>query len=73
MNEHLQSFFDRIDNQSDIVDWEKTVLKEIYAQAKSTGLDIKIMKKVVALSKKTGKQRAEEQALIDAYLYKLGL
>lgn len=73
MNEHLQSFFDRIDHQSDIVDWEKTVLKEIYAQAKSTGLDIQIMKKVVALSKKTGKQRAEEQALIDAYLYKLGL
>jgi uncharacterized protein (UPF0335 family) len=73
MNEHLQSFFDRIENQSDIIDAEKRLLKEIYAQAKSTGLDTQIMKKVAALSKKTGKQRAEEQALIDAYLYALGL
>jgi uncharacterized protein (UPF0335 family) len=73
MNEHLQSFFDRIENQSDIIDAEKRLLKEIYAQAKSTGLDTQIMKKVAALSKKTGKQRAEEQSLIDAYLYALGL
>jgi uncharacterized protein (UPF0335 family) len=73
MDEQLQSFFDRIDNQSDIVDAEKALLKEIYAEAKSTGFDTQIMKKVVALRKKSGEQRAEEQALIDIYLNALGL
>lgn len=73
MDEQLQSFFDRIDNQSNIVDAEKALLKEIYDEAKGTGFDTQIMKKVVALRKKSGEQRAEEQALIETYLNALGL
>ena len=73
MNEQLQSLFDRIDTQSAIIDDEKNVLKEIYGEAKSAGFDPQIMKKIVALRKKSSEQRAEEQALIETYLNALGL
>lgn len=72
VNGQLQSFVERIEkleyDKSEIAGW----IKDVYAEAKSTGFDVKVLRKVVALRKKSRAEIAEEQALIDTYLAALG-
>ena len=72
VNSQLQSYVERIEkleyDKSEIQGW----IKDVYAEAKSTGFDVKVLRKVVALRKKSRAEIAEEQALIDTYLAALG-
>ena len=47
-------------------------IKEVYAEAKGNGYDVKVLRKVVALRKRDRDERAEEEALIDLYLQAVG-
>ena len=47
-------------------------LKEVYAEAKGEGFDVKILRKVVRLRKTDRAKRQEEEALIDLYLSAIG-
>ena len=72
VNGQLQSHVERIEkleyDKSEIQGW----IKDVYAEAKSTGFDVKVLRKVVALRKKSRAEIEEEQALIDTYLAALG-
>lgn len=46
--------------------------KEIYGEAKSAGLDVKALKKVVRLRKQDRARRQEEEAILDLYLVAAG-
>lgn len=48
-------------------------IKEVYAEAKGTGFDVKILRKVISLRKKEPEERMEEEALLDVYLAALGM
>lgn len=48
-------------------------IKDVYAEAKTTGFDTKIMKQIVKLRKKTRDARMEEEALLETYKAALGL
>ena len=48
-------------------------IKEVYAEAKGTGFDAKIIRKVVSLRKKSAEDRSEEEAMLDLYLQALGM
>ncbi|MBG1231486.1 DUF2312 domain-containing protein [Aestuariivirga litoralis] len=48
-------------------------IKEVYAEAKGNGYDIKILRKVISLRKKEPEERMEEEALLDVYLAALGM
>ena len=48
-------------------------IKDVYAEAKGTGFDTKIMKQIVKLRKKTRDARMEEEALLETYKAALGL
>ncbi len=48
-------------------------VKEVYAEAKANGFDVKTLRKVVALRKKDAKDRQEEEAMLDLYLHALGM
>jgi uncharacterized protein (UPF0335 family) len=64
---HLKAFIDRIEKLEE----EKRALaddvKDIYAEAKGTGFDPKIMRKIIALRKKSADARAEEAELLRLY------
>ena len=47
-------------------------IKEVYAEAKGNGYDVKVLRKVIALRKRDRDERAEEEALIDLYLQAVG-
>jgi uncharacterized protein (UPF0335 family) len=47
-------------------------LKEVYAEAKGNGFDVKIIKKIIARRKKDRARVQEEESLTDLYLAALG-
>jgi hypothetical protein len=69
---HLRSFIDRIEK----MEAEKAVIaediKEIYAEAKGTGFDPKIIRKIISLRKVDEDKRREEQEMISLYMDALG-
>ena len=69
---HLKSFFERIERLEEEKKAISDDIKEVYAEAKGTGYDPKIMRKIVAIRKQDANKRAEEEALLDCYLSALG-
>ena len=47
-------------------------IKEVFSEAKATGFDVKILRKVIALRKVDPDQREETRSLIDTYMHALG-
>lgn len=47
-------------------------LKEVYAEAKGSGFDTKIVRKVVRMRKQDKAKLSEEEALIDLYVSAIG-
>ena len=48
-------------------------IKEVYAEAKGNGFDVKILRKVISLRKKDANEREEEEAVLDLYLSALNM
>jgi len=71
--EHLRAFIERIERLEE----EKATLMEdiceIYAEAKGTGFDPKIMRQVVRIRKIEPDQRQEQEYVLDTYLSALGM
>tara|TARA_B100000700_G_scaffold304460_1_gene377142 strand:- start:279 stop:590 length:312 start_codon:yes stop_codon:yes gene_type:complete len=70
---HLRAYIDRIERLEE----EKAALmediREIYAEAKGTGFDPKIMRQVVRIRKMEPDQRQEQEYILDTYLSALGM
>ena len=68
----LKSITDRVER----LEVEKTEImeqmKEVYAEAKGNGFDVKILKKVVRIRKQDRAKRQEEDAVTDLYLSAIG-
>jgi uncharacterized protein (UPF0335 family) len=47
-------------------------LKEVFAEAKGEGFDVKILRKIIRLRKQDKAKRQEEEALLDLYLSAIG-
>ena len=47
-------------------------LKEVFAEAKGEGYDVKVLRKVLRLRKQDKAKRQEEEAILDLYLSALG-
>ncbi len=48
-------------------------MKEVFAEAKGEGYDVKTLRKVLRISKQDKAKRQEEEAILDLYLSALGL
>mgnify|MGYP003999917139 FL=1 len=71
--DHLRSFIERIERLEE----EKTTLmddiREVYAEAKGTGFDPKIMRQVIRLRKMEPADRQELEYILDTYMSALGM
>jgi len=72
-NAQLKAFVERIERLEE----EKTTIaediKEVYAEAKGTGFDTKILRQVIRLRAQDSAERQEQEALLDLYLHALGM
>lgn len=68
----LKSIIERIERlESEKADIAEDI-KEVYAEAKGNGFDVKVLRKVVRIRKQDRAKRLEEEAVLDLYLSALG-
>jgi uncharacterized protein (UPF0335 family) len=48
-------------------------LREVYAEAKGNGFDVKALRSVIRLRKQDANKRREEEAVLATYLHALGM
>lgn len=77
LNENAQSQLKSIIERVERLDQEKAEvteqIKEVYSEAKGSGFDPKIIRKVVRLRKQDRARRQEEEAIMDLYMHTLGM
>jgi len=69
---HLKSFIERIERLEEEKKAISDDIKDVYAEAKGNGYDVKVMRKIVSLRKQDTNTRAEEEEILDLYLSALG-
>lgn len=69
----LKSFLDRIERLEEEKSGLSDDIKDIYAEAKSTGFDTKTMRKIMRLRKMDVEKRREEEELLELYKSAIGL
>lgn len=65
---HLRAIVERIEAVEASIANEQELRREIYQEAKATGFDPKIIRKVVSLRKQDKAKRDEEAELLDLYM-----
>ena len=71
--DQLRSFVERIERLEE----EKAALagdiRDLFAQAKSSGFDTKALRKVIRLRKQDAAERRDEEAVLATYMHALGM
>ena len=67
----LRAFVERIERIEEEIRGLSEDKKDIYAEAKGQGFDVKILKEVIRLRKQDQKERDERDSLLDLYLHAL--
>lgn len=69
----IQSLVRRIETLEEQKDEIKDDIASVYAEAKSEGLDVKILRKLIAIRKQDEHEREEEDMLLETYMSALGM
>ena len=69
----LKSFMDRVERLEEEKKGLADDIKDIYAEAKSVGFDVKTIRKLVKLRKMETEKRREEEELLELYKAAIGL
>lgn len=71
--EQLKQYIERIERLEEEKASLAIDIREVFAEAKGSGFDTKIMKQAIKLRKKTDDERQEEEHLLDIYMNALGM
>ena len=69
----LRAFIERIEYLEEEKRATAEDIKDVYAEAKGTGFDAKIMRKIVSLRRQDSHKRKEEEEILDMYMSALGM
>jgi uncharacterized protein (UPF0335 family) len=70
---HLRAFIERIERLEEEKKALADDIKDVYAEAKGNGFDVKIIRKIVSIRKQDRDKRREEEEILDLYLAALGM
>jgi uncharacterized protein (UPF0335 family) len=71
--DQLKAFVERVER---LEEEKKTIaddIRDVYAEAKGNGFDVKTLRVVVRLRKQDINERKEQEAILDTYLHALGM
>jgi len=71
--DQLKAFIERIERLEEEKAGIAGDIKDVYAEAKGNGFDVKILRKIISLRKKDPSERQEENAILELYLQALGM
>ena len=69
----LRAFVERIERLEEEKKALADDIKDVYAEAKGNGFDVKVIRKVVSIRKQDRDKRLEEETILDLYLAALGI
>ena len=72
-DDRLRLLIERIERLEDEKKGIADDIRDVYAEAKAVGYDVKIMRQIVRLRKMTPDDRAEMEMVLDTYKAALGL
>jgi len=64
----LRAIVERIEQVDDEINDLAEAKREIYAEAKSNGFDVKVLREVIRVRKQDQKERDEHETLLDLYM-----
>jgi uncharacterized protein (UPF0335 family) len=71
--DHLKAFVERIER---LEEEKKTIaddIRDVYAEAKANGFDVKALRSIVKLRKEDADERKEHEAILETYMHALGM
>jgi uncharacterized protein (UPF0335 family) len=71
--DQLKAFVERIER---LEEEKKTIsddIRDVYAESKANGFDVKALRAVVRLRKQDVNERNEQQAILETYMHALGM
>ena len=71
--DQLRAFVSRIERLEEEKAALGADLREVYAEARGTGFDVKALRKLISLRKLDETKRREEDAILTTYLHALGM
>jgi uncharacterized protein (UPF0335 family) len=71
--DRLKAFVERIERLEEEKKAIADDIRDVYAEAKATGFDVKAMRTVVRLRKQDVNERKEHEAVLETYLHALGM
>ena len=69
----LKSVIERVERLEEDKQALAEDIREVYAEAKSNGFDVKALRAIVRIRKQDADQRKEHDALVDTYMQALGM
>jgi len=71
--DHLKAFVERVERLEEEKKAIADDVRDVYAEAKSNGFDVKALRTVVKLRKQDVNERKEQEAILETYLHALGM
>ena len=71
--DQLKAFIERIER---LEEEKKTIsddIRDVYAEAKGNGFDIKALRTIVRLRKQDADERREQETILETYMHALGM
>lgn len=70
---HLKAFVERVERLEEEKKAIADDIRDVYAEAKSNGFDVKALRAIIRLRKQDTSERLEHEAIIDTYMHALGM
>jgi uncharacterized protein (UPF0335 family) len=71
--DQLKAVIERIERLEEEKKATSDDIREVYAEAKVNGFDVKALRTIVRLRKQDADERKEEEAVLETYLHALGM
>lgn len=71
--QQLKAFVERVERLEEEKKGISDDIKDVYAEAKGNGFDIKVLRKIVSIRKQDANERKEQDEILSLYLQALGM
>jgi len=71
--DQLKAFVERVERLEEEKKAIADDIRDVYAEAKANGFDVKALRSVVRLRKQDINERKEQEAILETYLHALGM
>ena len=73
VKDQLKAFVERVERLTEEKDTIASDIRDVYAEAKGNGYDVKALRTIVRLRKQDAAERREQEQILETYMHALGM